>query len=124
MKEMDLDRDTKDMLMKISALSSIKADVIRQVWEFTAAAWYLQIADNPEKMSSINIPYFGKIGVRFKNEKLKEDGNIQSEIDAFAVPSDNFANMVGDIYNQARAPIVEFIQNELLKNAINNCEEK
>lgn len=124
MKEMELDRDTKDVLTKISALSSIKTDIIKQVWEFTAAAWYLQIAENPEKMSSITIPYFGKVGVRFKNEKLKEDGNIQSEIDAFAVPSESFSNMVGDIYNQARAPIVEFVQNDLLKNAINNCEEK
>lgn len=121
---MDLDKDTKDFLMKVSALSSIKADVIKQVWEFTVASWYLQLADNPEKMTSINIPYFGKIGIRFKNEKLKDDGNIQSEIDAWAVPSDNFSNMVGDIYNQARAPIVDFIQNELLKNTITNCEEK
>lgn len=124
MKELELDRDTKDMLMKISALSSIKADVIKQVWEFTNIMWYLQLSENPEKLTSITIPYFGKLGIKFNNDKLKEDGTIQSEITAFAAPSESFSNMVGDIYSQSRSEVIDFLQNNLLKNTIANCEEK
>lgn len=125
MKEIKLDKETKEMLAKISAAETVKADTIRQVWEYTLIAWFLQMTENPEEeYKEVTIPFLGKIGLQYKGERLDEaTGKIKTDVDASISLSDNFKSMFGDIINQARTPLVDYIQEGLMNTTIDNITE-
>jgi hypothetical protein len=121
MKTMELDKDTKDMLTDISTLFGVKTEIVKEVWEYTLFVWFLKMSENPDKMSTITVPYLGHVGVKFNSESLNnETGKIETKVDTFLSPSDAFKQMYGNIYNQAPSELAEYIQNHMIKTVIEN----
>jgi hypothetical protein len=79
------------------------------------------MSENPDKMSTITVPYLGHVGVKFNSESLNnETGKIETKVDTFLSPSDAFKQMYGNIYNQAPSELAEYIQNHMIKTVIEN----
>lgn len=124
MKELDLDKKTKETIQDISAISAIRPDVIRQVWEFTLMSWFLKMSENPEKEHTFSIPFVGDLTVKYKNSCPNQDGDFDTIIESKFEPSKDFCNLVGDVYYEANNSVIEYIQNNLIKNTIENIKSQ
>ena len=117
-----LDKETKQLVEEISALSGIQRDVVREVWEFTFIRWLEQITNDPEKLQSLVIPFLGSVGVRYTGDTLNEDGSLETQADAFVSLSSSFRSILGDVYDEKRNIIIDILQKKI-DNAISTIIE-
>jgi len=115
--DFSFDKDTKDMLTAISNIYGVKEDVIKEVWEYTLFYWFLQINSQNKKVKTIQVPFLGNIGVKYKNDSINEEG-IFADADIFVSLSDSFKKMLSDIYNGNKSSLIEFFD----KNVIDKLE--
>lgn len=117
-----LDEDTRHTIEEISALSGIQRDVIREVWEFTFIRWVEQISRDPTKLSNLQIPFLGTVGVRYVDDQLGEDGTIDTTVDSYASLSPFFKKVIGEVYDGKQNVITELLELKI-DNAISNIIE-
>ena len=117
-----LDEDTRHTIEEISALSGIQRDVIREVWEFTFIRWVEQISRDPTKLSNLQIPFLGTVGVRYVDDQLGEDGTIDTTVDSYACLSPFFKKVIGEVYDGKQNVITELLELKI-DNAISNIIE-
>ena len=121
MKELEYTKDTKELLQEISALFGLRPDVVKQVWEATLIALFLKMTENPEAEHELQVPFIGKLFVKYKNSYSK-DNNCFTTVDSKMFLDEEFKNIVGDVYFQGNAPLIDYIQNTLIKNTIENIK--
>lgn len=117
-----LDEDTRHTIEEISALSGIQRDVIREVWEFTFIKWVEQISRDPTKLSNLQIPFLGTVGVRYVDDQLGEDGTIDTTVDSYASLSPFFKKVIGEVYDGKMGVLQELLELKI-DNAISNIIE-
>lgn len=108
-----INEDLKQQIEEISAISGIQRDVLRETFEFMLIQWATKIAKDPDKMTMIDIPFLGKIGVRYKGDFENPDGTLGTDIDAFVAPSDGFKKLVGDLHDEGNNIIFELIKKKI-----------
>lgn len=118
-----LDDETKLMLEEISAISGIQRDVVREVWEFTLIRWIEKLTKDPKKLTTLQVPFMGQVGVRYVDDLLKEDGTIETRVDAFLSLDSSFKAIVGDIYDEKKDIIINILQKKI-DNALSALLEK
>ena len=114
-----LDEETRHTIEEISALSGIQRDVIREVWEFTLIRWIEQITRDPTKLNNLQIPFLGTVGVRYVDDQLGENGDIETTVDSFASLSPFFKKVIGEVYDGKQNVITELLELKI-DNAISN----
>ena len=72
---LSLTEDQKVLIDEISALSGIQKNVIREVWEFTLIRWAESIATDPARRVELDVPFLGKISVKYEGDSLESDGS-------------------------------------------------
>lgn len=123
MKEFKYSKETKDMIQDISSLFGVKADVVKQVWEYTLFAWFLQLSKDPDHVTSIKVPFLGNIGIKFDSESLDEEtGKLKTNVTSFIALDDEFKEMYGNICAQAESELAEYIQEHYIKNIVEDIE--
>lgn len=108
-----LDDETKLMLEEISAISGIQRDVVREVWEFTLIRWIEKLTKDPKKLTTLQVPFMGQVGVRYVDDLLKEDGTMETRVDAFLSLDPSFKAIVGDIYDEKKDIIISILQKKI-----------
>lgn len=112
-----LDEDTKNTILEVSALSGISQNIVKEVYEYLLIGWAVKLAENSGKYASLNIPYMGTVGVKFKEDRIDVNGNLVTDVDAFIDLSDPFKKLVGDVYNEEQTEIIDMLKKKI-KNAI------
>ena len=88
------DEDTKKMILEISSLFGVKADIVRQVWQYTVFSIMLRVAEADEtKLTRIKIPYIGNIGIKNLGMITTPKG-VEPDLDVFVSLSDTFKNFI------------------------------
>lgn len=118
-----VDDETKSVLEEISAISGIQKDVVREVWEFTLLRWIEKITKDPKKLTSLQIPFLGRVGVRYVDDVLNNDGTVETKVDAFLSLDPFFTTLVGDIYDEKKNVIIDILQKKI-DNALMTMLEK
>lgn len=118
-----LDDETKLMLEEISAISGIQRDVVREVWEFTLIRWIEQLTKDPKKLTTLQVPFMGQVGVRYVDDTLREDGTMETKVDAFLSLDPSFKSIIGNIYDEKRDIIINILQKKI-DNALSALLEK
>jgi len=109
------DPATKQKIAKINAMTGLTSQVIRDVWEATFIDTMMQLMENPEKLQSVTIPFYGTLGVRYESDSIdRVTGKLNTEVTVFFAPSDTFKDIFGDIHDGKRTPIPDFITSHLL----------
>ena len=111
-----LDEDQKRFVDETSAISGIQKEVIREVFEFMLIRWVEQIAANPEKLNILEVPFAGKLGVRYEGDAITDSGAVTTKVTAFFDPSQQFKKIIGDIIDEKDGVVIE-----LLKRKIENA---
>ena len=104
-----LSEDTKNIILEVSALSGISQNVIKEVFEYMLINWSVKISDNPDTYSSLDIPYLGTVHIRYKDDKVADDGSLFTEVDAYVDIDDSFKNLVGTIHDEGRTELVSMM---------------
>ena len=117
-----LDDDTRHTIEEISALSGIQQAVIREVWEFTLINWVEQITRDPMKLSNLQIPFLGTVGVRYVEDQLGMNGTIETTVDSYIALSTFFKKIVGEVYDGKANLITELLERKI-DDAISNIIE-
>ena len=118
MKTFETDQETRLILAEVSALLGIKAEVVKEVWEFTILSLLLKVADKPDNNSySVSIPYIGRILLR-KSIARADDGSKKLDVDPFISLSDKFKKLFYKVINGKYAELSEFVENAYLKKTI------
>lgn len=110
---MRLDEDTKNMVLEISALTGYAQNVVREILEYMAYSWAIKISEHPSTYTSLSIPYFGNLLVRYKGDKLTPSGEVETEIDAYASPNNFFKKLIGDIQDEGYTELVPIMQKKI-----------
>lgn len=125
MKELPYTKDTKELLQDISSQFGLRADVIKQVWEATLVTLFLKMAENPEAEHELQIPFIGKLKVKYKNSySVGSSGDYFTAVDSEIFLDEEFKNLVGDVYYQGNTPLIDYIQNTLIKNTLDNIKNQ
>lgn len=118
MEKMILDKNSKELLEKVSALFGVKNEIVREVWEYTVFTWLLSMSDENKKLKQLTVPFLGNIGLKFKDSTIDNStGKIECECDAFIALSDSFKDMVKGIENNHSKELAEYLQNKIKKVA-------
>lgn len=108
-----LSEEQKRLVDEISALSGIQKNVIREVWEFTLVRWSEQIAAAGNSRSQLEIPFLGKLSVKYEADKISEDGSVTTEISSFFSPEPLFKKLVGDIHDEGDTVVVDLLAKKI-----------
>lgn len=108
-----LSEDTKNIILEVSALSGISQNVIKEVFEYMLVNWAIKVTDNPNSYASLDIPYLGKVHVRYKDDKVSETGELYTEVDAYVDIDDNFKNLVGTLHDEGRTELVSMMMKKI-----------
>lgn len=117
-----VDEETKHTIEEISALSGIQRDVIREVWEFTLIRWIEQLTKDPTKLTTLQVPFLGSVGVKYVNDSLGANGDIETAVDSYACLSPFFKKLIGEIYDGKHNTITELLELKI-DDAISNITE-
>jgi len=112
------DAQTKETLNKISALFGVSPNLVKEVWEYTIYVWLVQLLDDPDKLHSFTVPYLGTIGIKFKDEFVDSDSQLKTNCEAFLSVSQNFKDLIGDVYNNKIIDILQFLEDNKIQKTI------
>lgn len=108
-----LDEDQKRFIDETSAISGIQKEVIREVFEFMLIRWAEQIASNPEKLNILEIPFAGKLGIRYDGDDITETGAVAAKVTAFFDPSAQFKRIIGDIIDEKDGVVIDLLKRKI-----------
>lgn len=110
---LSLTEDQKRLIDEISALSGIQKNVIREVWEFTLIRWAESIAKDPTRRAELDIPFLGKISVKYEGDFLESDGCVTTSVSGFIALSPIFRKLVGDIHDEGSSLITTLLEKKI-----------
>jgi hypothetical protein len=109
-----LDDQTRELIKQTSTLFGVKSEIIREIFEYLAFTWMLQIAKNPDGLVQLIIPYLGKIGIKFGKESLNGKGELEAEMNTFIIINDTFKEMIKSLRDRDLTSINEYLKSNYI----------
>jgi hypothetical protein len=114
------DEDTKSMILEISSLFGVKADIVRQVWQYTVFSIMLRVAEADEtKITRVKIPYIGNMGIKNLGMITTPKG-VEPDLDVFISLSDTFKNLFLKSQGGDYGELSNYVQKKFIEPVIEN----
>lgn len=114
------DEDTKKMILEISSLFGVKADIVRQVWQYTVFSIMLRVAEADEtKLTRIKIPYIGNMGIKNLGMVTTPKG-VEPDLDVFVSLSDTFKNLFLKTQGGDYSELSNYVQKKFIEPVMEN----
>ena len=107
--------EDESVFEEISTITGYTVNVVREVFDFMVVNFCQKLAECGAHACELRIPFLGNIYVDYKNDYIKEDGSLGTEVNAFVSLSEDFKSAVGDIHDEGPC-----IVTRLLKKKIEN----
>ena len=118
------DDDTKKMILEISSLFGVKADIVRQVWQYTVFSMMLRVAEADEtKLTRLSLPYIGTIGIK-NNGTIATSKGVEADLDAFLCLSDNFKSLFSKSQGGNYGELSSYIQKKFIEPVVSNINNQ
>lgn len=122
MKLFEYDKDTKDIVLDISALFGVKSEVVKQVWEMTVLAMLLKTSDFEDcKSVRLKIPFIGSMFLRDKGSVI-ENGKCTPDIECFVSLDENFKQLFDRARYNDFDNLSDYVQDKYLSDIIDKIE--
>lgn len=108
-----LSDEQKKFIDEVSALSGIQKEVLRECWEFTLVRWAEQIASSPAKLVTLEVPFLGKVGIRYQGDIVENSGAVSTEVESFIDLSSQFKKLVGDIEDEGDSVVTDLLKKKI-----------
>ena len=114
------DEDTKKMILEISSLFGGKADIVRQVWQYTIFSIMLRVAEADEtKITRVKLPYIGSMGIKNLGMITTPKG-VEPDLDVFIALSDTFKNLFMKTQGGDYGELSNYVQKKFIEPLIEN----
>ena len=114
------DEDTKKMILEISSLFGVKADIVRQVWQYTIFSIMLRVAEADEtKITRVKLPYIGSMGIKNLGMITTPKG-VEPDLDVFIALSDTFKNLFMKTQGGGYGELSNYVQKKFIEPLIEN----
>ena len=114
------DEDTKSMILEISSLFGVKADIVRQVWQYTVFSIMLRVAEaDVTKLTRVKIPYIGNMGIENLGMITTPKG-VEPDLDVFISLSDTFKNLFLKSQGGDYGELSNYVQKKFIEPVIEN----
>lgn len=109
-----MDKDTKRLMEEIAAVSGIKRDVVKEVWEYTLIRWVEEISRDPQKLNRLLIPFLGSVAVKYEGEVIEEasektNQGMEPKTTSFVALSKPFEDLMSTIYTNKNNVITQLL---------------
>lgn len=122
MKLFEYDKDTKDIVLDISALFGVKSEVVKQVWEMTVLAMLLKTSDFEDNKSvRLKIPFIGNMLLR-DNGAVIENGKCTPNVECFISLDDNFKRLFDRARYNDFDSLSDYVQDKYLSDIIDKID--
>ena len=118
-----IDDEQKQLIEEISALSGIQREVIKEVFEFQLVRWAEKIAENPDKLVKLKIPFMGEMLVKYESDEILETGEMTTNVLVFHSLDDSFKKLIGDIHDESDNVVTDLLMKKI-KNAVLTSSSK
>lgn len=118
-----IDDEQKQLIEEISALSGIQREVIKEVFEFQLVRWAEKIAENPDKLVRLKIPFMGEMVVKYEGDEILDTGEMSTNVTAFHNLDPSFKKLVGDIHDEGDNIVTDLLMKKI-KNAVLTSSSK
>ena len=113
MTSLKLDEDSKNVILEVSALSGLAQNIVKEVLEYLAYSWAIRIVECPDTFTPLRIPYLGEIHIKYKEDKINTEGNVETEVEAFTTLAPGFKKLVGDLHDEGYSELVPWMQKKI-----------
>jgi len=115
-KILELDKDQKDFLQKVSSYCGLDRASTQTVWEYTIFTMLMEIAENPDQPYNIlQIPYLGKI-------LFKESKEHPGEYDTFLALNDNIKELAKKAKKGNLQDLITYFSDKFIKSSLKQIE--
>lgn len=108
-----LDEETKILISEISALSGYSQTVIKEIIEYMLVNWVVKIADCPDSLANLSIPYLGKLKVKYEGDRLMPSGEITTDVLVETELSPAFRKLIGDLHDEAKTEVEDALRRKI-----------
>lgn len=114
--------ELKNVIQDVCALSGYSQTVVKECFEYLLYVWALKIIDNPDNFAELDIPYIGKLLVKYKKDKINPDNSITTEIESHINVSDDFKNLIGELHDEGYTELVTLMEKKIENVIINSVD--
>lgn len=112
----ELDRETKELLQNVSAMTGDKISDVVAIWQHTIYAYFMQILESSDKnYSTIKIPFVGKI-------LIKESKEEKGEFDYLVSIDENFKEQLRKTKKQDLSDLISYFQENNIEKTVDNIK--
>lgn len=112
-----LEENTKNTILEISALSGYSQSVVKECYEYLLLNWAVKIADNPEDIIPLQIPYLGTLYIKYEGDEILPSGELSTKLSYSMEFLSGFKKLVGEIEDEGYTEIVPLIAKKI-ENAV------
>ena len=113
MNTLKLDEDSKNVILEVSALSGLAQNIVKEVLEYLAYSWAVRIVDCPDNFTPLRIPYLGEVYIKYKDDKVNTNGDIETEVETFVNLAPGFKKLIGDLHDEGYSELVPWMQKKI-----------
>lgn len=109
--------ELKNTIQSVSALSGYPQNIVKECFEFLLYNWAIKIADSPDEFAELDIPYIGKVYVKYKSDTVNPDNSISTEVEAYVNVNKDFKNLIGNIHDEGYTELIPLLEKKI-ENAV------
>ena len=101
-----MSEDTKNMVTEVGALSGISQIIVKEIFEYMLVDFAVKIAEHPDELVTLDIPYIGQLKVKYKGDRALSSGELDTEVETYIELAQSFKNLIGDIHDEGYTDLV------------------
>jgi hypothetical protein len=113
-----VDENTKQLIKEVSTLFGIKAEVVKEIFEYITFVWILNITENPDEFTKLTIPFLGNIDIKFKKDFIGTDGSLMTEVESNLTINDTFKTMISDLHDSSLHSITDYLKENYINKLV------
>ena len=101
-----MSEDTKNMVSEVSTLLGVSQSLIKEIFEYMLLDFAVKLSKNPDQLTKLDIPYVGSLYVKYKDDELDENGELNTIVDCNVALYPSFKKLVGDIHDEGYTDLI------------------
>ena len=101
-----MSEDTKNMVSEVSTLLGVSQSLIKEIFEYMLLDFAVKLAKSPDQLTKLDIPYVGSLYVKYKDDELDKNGELETIVDCNVALYPSFKKLVGDIHDEGYTDLI------------------
>ena len=101
-----MSEDTKNMVSEVSTLLGVSQSLVKEIFEYMLLDFAIKISKNPDESTKLDIPYIGSLFVKYKEDQVDENGELNTIVDCDIELYPSFKKLIGDLHDEGYTDLI------------------